>query len=341
MSYSMVGVDPEMFLVGKNGRAVPAHTLFPEKSKREQVGRCSSYYRDGYAVEFNITYGQTCRETLITYLYEAISAAAYTANKRGLRLISVPAVRVNLSELVEAPTDVQVFGCKPSVNAYTKLSSIPDIEAMAHPFRYAGGHLHFSFPLAFRSNELLDKHHCWILDPENVFLFVKMMDLFVGVPMTYIEANPLNFLRRENYGKAGEFRFQHYSSTNHYNLGAVGIEYRTLSPFWLRQPGLLSFALGMGREIFNNFHSYAKKWDSSLEPKIRKAIDTGIGLRGLLQDIPPIQDTANACIPRLIPKAFLTRLASQRIRERNYLEGVQGGSIGWYRWISTFKGGVV
>ena len=336
----MVGVDPEMFLVDKNGRSVPAHKLFPEKSKRECISfNKSSYYRDGYAVEFNIDSGQTCRETLITYLYEAIFEAAYRASKHKLHLVSVPAVRVALNELEDAPPDVQIFGCNPSANAYTKISSVPDINAMTHPFRYAGGHLHFSFPYRSRTQNLMwPKDHNWILKPENVFLFVKMMDLFVGIPMTYIEANPLNFLRRQNYGKAGEFRFQIYPSSDG-QLGGVGIEYRTLSPFWLRQPALLSFALGMGREIFNNFFAYAKNWDSKIEPDVQKAINTGIGLRKLLQDIPAIHDSDNACDDaRVVPKAFLTKLASLRIKERNYLDEVEGHRVGWYRWLSTWKG---
>jgi hypothetical protein len=82
--------------------------------------------------------------------------------------------------------------------------------------RSLGGHIHVSFPLD---------------DPEDVWARVhqvRAMDLLLGVPSILLDNNKE---RRQLYGKAGAHRMKFVSNGDPYN----GVEYRTLSNFWLKR----------------------------------------------------------------------------------------------------------
>jgi hypothetical protein len=154
-------------------------------------------------------------------------------------IMAAPAVRINLAEdLAGAPPDVMEFGCEAAVDAYTGRPTIVTINAMEHPWRYAGGHMHMSSPGAYLLGPTYAAHDIgahWepireaarrrtLGNKENYPLFVKMMDLYVGIPDTYIFSSPAMFRRRRYYGGAGEFRYKTYPG------GTIGVEYRTPSP---------------------------------------------------------------------------------------------------------------
>lgn len=63
---------------------------------------------------------------------------------------------------------------------------------------------------------------------------VPLHDIFVGNTGVLIDRDPGAAERRENYGRAGEYRLPDY-----------GLEYRTLSNFWLRDYALMSLMFGM------------------------------------------------------------------------------------------------
>lgn len=321
----LLGVDPEMFVFDPIKRkTLPAHLFFPLKGARIHAEDFrGSFYRDGYAVEFNLDRGEFCRENLTTQLYGTIHYASMFLRKHKLKLITAPAVRIDLKSLIDAPSDVQQFGCSPSINAYSREEEVPRIDGMSHNLRYAGGHLHFGTTVSPLASSLQ-----WMQDPDSVFLFVKMCDLYIGVPLTYVEASPLNYLRRLHYGKAGDFRFQKYERNT------IGIEYRSLSPFWLRRPELLSFALGTGRYIAYHFEQVRRTWNHKLEESIQIAINTGKGLRGLLRDPLVLKDDEDCSIN--VKRNVFVQLAKKRTPERNWLTLVHGTDVGWYRWCNKY-----
>lgn len=122
----------------------------------------------------------------------------------------------------------QEFGCQPDFNAYTRtINRKPDCENKN--LRSAGGHIHVGFanpdfkydPNLYEGDKALliytgDEQRCNI---------IKSLDLFVGVPSVIIE--PDNE-RKELYGKAGCFRPKSY-----------GVEYRTVSNFYLQSKKLI------------------------------------------------------------------------------------------------------
>jgi hypothetical protein len=96
------------------------------------------------------------------------------------------------------------FGCDPDYNAWTnKRNPIPD--AKKFPLlRSSGGHIHVGYK---------DSDHS-----TNIAI-IRMLDAYLGVPSVIIDTDKD---RRKLYGKAGAFRDKPY-----------GVEYRTLSSFWL------------------------------------------------------------------------------------------------------------
>jgi hypothetical protein len=91
------------------------------------------------------------------------------------------------------------FGCEPDFCAWTKDAN-PKPQP-PHPFmRSAGGHVHIE----------TDQ------DPIQV---IRAMDLFLGVPSVLMDEGEQ---RKQLYGKAGAHRVKSY-----------GVEYRTLSNFWI------------------------------------------------------------------------------------------------------------
>lgn len=65
-------------------------------------------------------------------------------------------------------------------------------------------------------------------DEETNLAIIKTLDLFLGIPSIILDKDTK---RRELYGKAGCFRHKKY-----------GVEYRTLSSFWLSSPVLIEWA---------------------------------------------------------------------------------------------------
>jgi hypothetical protein len=100
-----------------------------------------------------------------------------------------------------------IFGCDPDFNAWTGVINGPP--AMPeNGLRTAGGHVHVGYTL----NEEYDR------EPINTQI-VRWMDLYLGVPSILMDTDKD---RRRLYGKAGAHRPKPY-----------GVEYRTLSSFWL------------------------------------------------------------------------------------------------------------
>ena len=97
------------------------------------------------------------------------------------------------------------FGCEPDFNAWTmEMNKFPELP---HPFmRSAGGHVHVETNL----------------DP---VMCVKALDLCLSVPAVLMDDG---FERKKIYGKAGAYRRKSY-----------GVEYRSLSNFWIFEPELI------------------------------------------------------------------------------------------------------
>lgn len=108
-----------------------------------------------------------------------------------------------------------IFGCDPDFDAGDKEYNCKTLDVQTHPYRYGGGHIHFSL-----KNTILT---------ENINPNVKLTAIFLGNFCTSKTLFPAEDLQRVlTYGKPLRFRPQHYGKSGYH-----GIEYRSPSNSWL------------------------------------------------------------------------------------------------------------
>jgi len=108
-----------------------------------------------------------------------------------------------------------VFGCTPDLNAYTMDNNIPPDPETVGTLRSCGGHIHVSLEDVTQ-------------DENEKASFIRILDLVLGVPSVLMDAD---VERRKLYGKAGAYRSKEY-----------GVEYRTLSNFWIQSRDHIDWA---------------------------------------------------------------------------------------------------
>jgi hypothetical protein len=152
-------------------------------------------FRDGLAVEVN-TNPTNCRAFMFNGVrYALLLAEPWSRASKTRVYTSKPWVPITKKMIADFPDDLKVLGCSPSIDAYAEREKSVGVDPLKTYFRTCGSHLHMSF---------VDKRG---LPPEQWSPFIKLADLLLGVPFTYIFGDELEFKRRELYGQAGEFRF--------------------------------------------------------------------------------------------------------------------------------------
>lgn len=204
-----IGSDPE-FVLMKNGKPISAIGIIPgTKEERHKIGK-HEYYYDNVLAECAVQYGKT-KEEFIDNLRDCFSK--FVNLVKPYQLTVMAAVNFPRSELKHP--DALKIGCDAEFCCYEITDIIPDEESFAKSnLRTAGGHIHLG------SNFLKDDY--------NRYQVIRMLDLFLGIPSIYIDHDPTAPIRKKLYGKAGRFRYPDH-----------GVEYRSLSNFWLISPKLV------------------------------------------------------------------------------------------------------
>lgn len=209
-----LGADPEVFLKNEQEQVVPAYYFIkgtkdhPEQVASDVPGLAIQY--DNVSAEYcipacgNIGDWLKHHNFMLNYIKETI------AYPNGLFLSISPSVFIQ-KETTKDPIAMQA-GCDPDFNVYTQDANIkPDITETL--LRSAGGHIHIGY-----NNP----------DTETNNQLIKAMDLFLGVPSVLLDQD---VERKKLYGKAGCYREKKY-----------GVEYRSLSNFWLQSDELMTWA---------------------------------------------------------------------------------------------------
>lgn len=250
-SYNVViGCDPEFFF-SSNGHVVGSEKILPEQGlqydpKKDYSGPDgahttppnteSRFIIDGVQAELNPR-PNTCRANLGNEI-GACFRKLYKQLKENGRNVGVdfkPLVDISQEELDSLSEKSKVFGCAPSTNAY---KSDDEAKIKVDPKKYlkrsAGGHIHLGHNAGYwgggTTDEMMKKA---LSDPATT---IPMLDLIVANTCVLIDRDPGNIERRKNYGRVGEYRLKDY-----------GLEYRTLSNFWLRSYPLMSLVTGLCR----------------------------------------------------------------------------------------------
>lgn len=209
------GADPEGFFE-RGGKIIGSEKVLPEGGLGKDV------VLDGVQFELNP------QAMLSPSMLGNNIKMAFTNLKA--QLLKVPEVKVCFNGLVEIDREEldslsessRILGCKPSKNIYG-LKPI-DVDPLTYRKRSAAGHIHMGL-----GNTKVFNHK----DDERQKL-VAYDDIFVGNTCVMLDRDPGAAERRENYGRAGEFRLPDY-----------GLEYRTLSNFWLKNYTLQSLVFGL------------------------------------------------------------------------------------------------
>ena len=232
----LIGADPELFLK-KDGQFFSAHKMIPGTKTKPHPVEKGAIQVDGLALEFNIEPAETAEQfdvnidTVLKHLrsmvpedYQFDFSATATFTKKHME-----------EQLPEA----LVLGCEPWWSAYTQLTAPVPPPAFGNLNRYAGGHVHIGWGEGFDVESQIHIKSCARL--------AKQLDYYIGLPSVILD-NDRD--RRKNYGAPGTFRPKPY-----------GMEYRSLSNFWVDKPEVRKFIFNQtqkavadliaGKEIIN------------------------------------------------------------------------------------------
>lgn len=233
MKYENVkfGADPELFLITKEGEYRSAVGLIGGSKKQPRVidDQGSAVQEDNVAVEFNIPPSGTKQE-FVNNIQKVMAYLNGYAGERNLLLSVVPAAKFPDIEL-QTPQAMR-FGCDPDLNVWSgTLNAPPELDATNYNLRSCGGHVHVSWTPPKMEEEFMAQGE----------ELVRAFDLFLGAPSILYDSD---MLRRRLYGKAGCFRFKPY-----------GIEYRTLSNFWIKSPEMMEWVYDRAQQAIDFLNS--------------------------------------------------------------------------------------
>jgi hypothetical protein len=238
----LLGADPEFFLVNDKYEIVNAISILPYCKKKPLKEKNFSFFYDNILAELNFKPAKNARE----FSSAIAEAMAFFCGKIDPYKISLQAYG-EIDPKSMAGKNVNQVGCEADLNAYTfSYNKVPLNAFKKYGQRSSGGHIH----IGGFSDEV-------VCDPFLKPIYVYMLDLFIALPFVMLANSVDEYKRRKIYGQAGCFRSKQY-----------GIEYRTLSSFWIRSPETCSLVFDMV-EFVNNFmeEGLHKKFWSTKEGK--------------------------------------------------------------------------
>jgi hypothetical protein len=202
-----LGADPEVFLQDANGKAISAIGYINASKwaplQLQDMEVGFTLQEDNVSLEFGIPPASSAEEFI-----HHIKAVMQRS------LDFVPGLSFSKLSCIVFPEDqmkhprAHIFGCEPDYNAWT-LKTNKAAKPPHKLMRSAGGHIHVETEM----------------DKVQV---VRAMDLYLGVPSVLMDRGED---RRKMYGGAGAHRPKPY-----------GVEYRTLSNFWIMEDRLIEWA---------------------------------------------------------------------------------------------------
>jgi len=234
-----IGTDPEVFVRDDNG-LLPAFKFLPPKENAETFyskWANARVFWDGFQAEFGCT-ANCCIAYTVDSVRDGLRGTLELARKNS------PTAKLTLQNVFQIPAKTLrlekeehvLLGCNPSQNAYGMLGEHV-LNARKLRYRFAGGHLH----LGIASQKY---------NPKELESFVRFLDSTLGVWSVGAAASFDKPLRRKYYGLAGEYRTPEH-----------GLEYRTLSNFWLAHPGLANLVMMFTRALHGAFqYGGVKEW---------------------------------------------------------------------------------
>lgn len=204
----LIGADPELF-VFNGDTPVSAHDMIPGSKMDPFIVPGGAVQPDGTAAEFNINPSANFEE--FNSNIEQVLTSLRTFLPPGCELRAVPVVEWPEEYFSTLPYKATELGCMPDFDAWTGRRNPKPLLKNAPTLRTAAGHIHIGFT---NTGSLQDMEHI-----AKARQMAQLMDWHVGVWSCSVDEDRI---RRSLYGKAGACRYKNY-----------GVEYRTLSNFWV------------------------------------------------------------------------------------------------------------
>lgn len=209
--FNQIGADVEVFAVDKQGQFKSLCGLVggtkeePKQLDGYPEGFCVQ--EDNVSLEFNIP-PATRKNNFILNIQHMVSNSEAIIQKHGFEISKQSSG--SFSKLELSHPNALIFGCEPDYDAWKMIENKkPHCDDAS--LRTAGGHIHVD-------------------TTRNMVEVVRNMDLFLGVPSVILDNSEASIIRRKLYGKAGAMRPKPY-----------GLEYRTLSNFWVFSEELIGW----------------------------------------------------------------------------------------------------
>lgn len=205
-----LGADPELFLT-KDGEYISAEGLIGGSKNEPKVisDEGHAIQEDNVMVEFNIPPSSTKQEFKDNINFVKLHLKTL-AEVKGMNIAIDASAELDPKYL--QTEQAQMFGCEPDFNYYLKDFN-PAPCAANKTLRSCGGHIHVGYDNPSQATTVR---------------IVFAMDVMLGLPSVLIDKDDR---RKELYGRAGSFRFKEY-----------GLEYRSLSNFWIRSDKSIEWA---------------------------------------------------------------------------------------------------
>lgn len=234
-----IGGDPEIFF-SRSEKIIGAERVVPAEGLTLPINPVGKIVLDGVQAEVN-TAVYSCRQSLAYAIGVAFGALKTRLDEKhqDVRTIFRTLVEVDREELDQLSEKARILGCSPSRNFYNSEATI-EVDPFTYRKRSAGGHVHMGFNWQRTSiyvGEQWTPSGIIHLDQDmDRQMLVPICDILMGLPSILIDRDPDAAERRQVYGRAGEYR-----------LPPHGLEYRTLSNYWLHSYPIMSLVMGLAK----------------------------------------------------------------------------------------------
>ena len=217
------GTDPELFFQ-RRGRIIGAEKVLPEAGLISSFHGVPFVVLDGVQCELNPPQSNTPVGVgnNISTAFKLLKQHLTKASNAEVTCCFNRIVEVSRQELNSLSEKSRILGCLPSLNVY----GVKPLKCNRETYRKRspGGHVHVGLQYTNIYSDGRDERS----------RLIPLYDILVSNFCVLLDRDPGAAERRENYGRAGEFR-----------LPGHGVEYRTPDNFWLRNYALMDFVFGM------------------------------------------------------------------------------------------------
>lgn len=238
-----IGADIEVFLKDASGKYISAIGLIGgTKDNPRSLGiEGHAVQEDNVAAEFNIPPARTAKEFIDNINTSLIGLLNLLPSNLSIDLHS--SATFDDDQLI--PAMAKEFGCSPDYNAYTLAENKKPCLKDEPNLRCIGGHIHVGYDNPSMTT--------------NVDI-IHQLDFLLGIPSLVLDDDTN---RRKLYGKAGSFRPKPY-----------GVEFRTLSSFWIAENGTMEWIFNAVQEAVERINN-DNLLTSLCKEKVQQCINGG------------------------------------------------------------------